>query len=105
LKRIIANYVKESEKSKILLPDNNRDKNYQNLCLDSNNRFPISHTNGSSYLTFQEFSCIKLKAEGLTYKEIAKKLGLSHRSVETYFYRAKERTKCSIAKLEKLLLS
>ncbi len=44
-----------------------------------------------AYLTPQELTCLRAAALGLSYKEIAKKLSLSPRTVETYFNRMKQR--------------
>lgn len=45
----------------------------------------------NSHLTPQELACIKELAKGLTYKEIANKLNISHRTVETYLNRVRQR--------------
>lgn len=82
------NIFKCITKSAILLPEVNRDLNYQNLCLKSKSRLPF----GDSYLTSQELKCLKLKLEGNSYKEIANSCQLSPRTVETYLNRIKIRS-------------
>ena len=46
------------------------------------------------YLTKQEYACMKGWSDGLTIKEIASNLGLSHRTVEYYLDKVKKKLKC-----------
>lgn len=81
--------IKESERSRILVPEVNRDPNYKKLCLDSNQRFIIE----DSYITSREYSCLRLRNQGMSAKEIARILSISPRSVEAYFARIRDRTR------------
>lgn len=72
----------------ILLPEVNRDVNYQQMCFKSENRLPF----GDSYITSQKLKCLRLKLQGSSYKEIAQICKLSPRTVETYLNRIKERS-------------
>lgn len=72
----------------ILLPKENRDPNYQQLCLPKDNRLQF----GDVYITAQELKCLTLKLQGCSYKEIANAYQLSPRTVETYLNRIKVRS-------------
>lgn len=71
----------------------NRDVNYQNMCISSG-KITVVGKYGETYVTTQELACIKWLLQRLSYKEIAKLLKISPRTVETYFHRVKERTGC-----------
>ena len=50
---------------------------------------------GTLLLTHTEIRCLHLRCEGLYSKEIAVKLGISMRTVETHFANAMHRNKCA----------
>ncbi len=81
-------FFKAMTSSPILLPEENRDLNYQELCLPKNNRFQF----GDVYITAQELKCLTMKLQGCSYKEIANAHQLSPRTVETYLNRIKTRS-------------
>jgi len=72
----------------IALPEENRDVNYQQLCLKGDQRLPF----GNAYITTQELKCLNLRLQGYSYKEIGKICQLSPRTVETYLTRVKSRS-------------
>ena len=74
--------------SPLLLPEQNRDPNYQALCLVKDNRLQFCDT----YITSQELKCLTMKLQGYSYKEIANHHQLSPRTVETYLNRIKTRS-------------
>ncbi|HQS83555.1 MAG: hypothetical protein B7Y25_01940 [Alphaproteobacteria bacterium 16-39-46] len=76
----------------LLLPEVNRDMNYQSLCLEKKIQFPIQGACGETYVTAQELSCVRLKMQGYGHKDIARLLSLSPRTVETYLMRLKRRS-------------
>ena len=78
----------------ILLPEPYRDINYQKICL-TQGKFAVLGKEGMTYITAQELACLRLFVKGMSYKYIALILGISHRTVETYLQRVKQRTKCS----------
>lgn len=99
LKNFITYFEKEhgeiinaSRRNSIMLRENNRDANYKQLCLGKNMRFEIDVSGTKTYLTPQEMSCMNLKNQGLSFKEIGRVLEISPRSVETYLQRIKIRT-------------
>lgn len=73
------------------LPANNRDQNYQVLCLDKG-RIELMGAQGVFYITLRELDCLRLLLQGASTKEIGKVLHLSHRTVETYIQRIKLRS-------------
>jgi DNA-binding CsgD family transcriptional regulator len=75
----------------IALSEPKRDVNYKNICL-STGRVNVQGKEGQSYITSQELACIRLLVQGASHKEIAKALGVSNRTVETYLARIKQRT-------------
>lgn len=84
---------KAIEKDKILLPPHLQDPNKAVMCLDNQaSRFNIVGKLGPTYLTNQELLCLQLLSKGKTYKEIALRLSISPRTVETYLKRIKEKT-------------
>lgn len=85
----LLNIVK---KDRILLPEINRDRNYKELCLKDSLHIPFRGVFGSTYITVQELSCLRLLGQGYRLKEIANQLDLSPRTVETYLNRLKERS-------------
>jgi len=81
------------EQNPIALPDIQRDKNYQELCLHGlQNRLYVTGKFGATYITPQELSCLKLLLQGYSYKEAGLQLALSPRTIETYILRVKART-------------
>jgi DNA-binding CsgD family transcriptional regulator len=89
----------------ISLPIINRDVNYQKICL-KNERINIAGNKGQTYLTAQEIACLRLIHEGCSYKETAQRLGISHRTVETYLQRVKDRTALDVQQaIERLMFS
>ena len=58
-------------KNPIALPDHNRDQNYQKLCFNGNKRINVKGKFGNTYITAQELSCLRLRLQGLSLKEVA----------------------------------
>lgn len=58
---------------------------------DCNLKQMLLSTNKEHHLTPQEVACIKGLAKGQSYKDIAKSLNISHRTVETYLNRVRQR--------------
>lgn len=75
------------DKNKIHPPEPLRDPNRQLLCLQKELK-----KKESSIFSKQEHMCMELLKKGYTYKQIAFKLGISSRTVETYIYRIKQKT-------------
>ena len=86
--------IKVMDDNPILLPEPYRDINYQKICL-TQGKFAVLGKEGMTYITAQELACLRLFVKGMSYKYIALILGISHRTVETYLQRVKQRTKCS----------
>lgn len=84
--------IKHAQENKLIFRENNRDINYSDLCLGKNHRFEIKTSYGISYLTPQELFSLRLRNQGLSYKDIGRVLEISPRSVETYLQRIKLRT-------------
>ena len=78
-------------KNPLILPQQSRDVNYDKICL-SKGRIEVSGRFGITYLTTQELACVRLLLQGASAKEIANNLHISHRTVETYFARIKQRS-------------
>lgn len=83
--------IKLITKNPIALLEAQRDVNYKHLCL-SNGKIEVLGKHGKSYITTQELTCLRLKLQGTSYKEMAQTLNLSVRTIETYINRVKERT-------------
>ncbi len=62
--------------------------------LSKNEVNPNSSKNNKVYLSKQQLSCAKLLVAGLTAKEIASQLNLSHRTVEAYLEHIKNKLYC-----------
>ena len=93
------------DKNRIALPTPNRDVNYQSMCIASG-KIPVIGRYGDTYITTQELACVRWLLQRLTYKEIARILTISPRTVETYVNRVKERTGCiSQVELQALIRS
>jgi DNA-binding CsgD family transcriptional regulator len=91
------------DKSAIALPQAYRDVNYQDLCL-SQGKIKLKTKVGTTYLTTQESTCIRLVLQGFSYKQIAQMLEISPRTVETYLSRVKQRTGySSFSELERII--
>lgn len=79
------------EKNRIYLPPIHQDTNCKNLCFNSG-RIDFDLMGNTTYVTLQELNCIKALAKGYTYKEVAKFLNISPKTLETYLNRVKIRT-------------
>ncbi len=75
----------------ITVPLERRDINYQKICLN-NRKIRVHGKWGDSYITAQELACLRLLSVGFSYKEMAKQMNISSRTVETYIQRVKYRT-------------
>lgn len=82
------------DKNKISLSLKDQDPNKDTLLISKSSRIPVSFKDMSSYVTPQEYECIKRLPSGKTSKEIARDLNISHRTVEGYFNRVMFRTGC-----------
>ena len=92
-----------SDKHAIALPPPNRDLNYQNLCLQTG-RVLVQGRDAQAHITAQELNCLRLLSHGDSMKEVAKKMQVSPRTIETYLLRIKQRTGWQTrAELEKML--
>ncbi|WP_419419933.1 helix-turn-helix domain-containing protein [Legionella sp. D16C41] len=90
-------------KDAIQLPEAYRDTNYKTICL-THGRIQVKGKNKLTYITVQELACLRLLLQGATYKQIAKCLELSPRTVETYLLRIKQRTEFSAwVEIERML--
>ena len=58
-------------------------------------RYYFSDSNSKLYLTHREAGCMSYIIQGMTIKETAKQLGLSHRTVEFYLKRIKIKLNCN----------
>lgn len=57
-------------------------------------RIPVIFLGRPGYVTSKEYQCISQLPLGLSYKQIANMLNLSHRTVEQYITRVKVRIGC-----------
>lgn len=98
----IEEYIKDFEtankdlisiitKHRIVLPEPYRDVNYKEMCL-SKGRITITGKFGTTYITTQELACMRFLLQGASYKQIAKALMISTRTIETYMLRVRQRT-------------
>jgi DNA-binding CsgD family transcriptional regulator len=103
--------LKTVEKTPLILPAPLWDKNLENMLLNDSimdnsqdklkdestswRKIPVSFNGHDSYLTAQEYECIRLLPLGLSAKNIGRKLNISFRTVEKYFERIKARIGCS----------
>jgi DNA-binding CsgD family transcriptional regulator len=95
--------IKIMDDNPILLPEPCRDINYQKICL-TQGKIAVLGKEGMTYITVQELACSRLFVKGMSYKNIALILEISHRTVETYLQRVKQRTKCfSRTELEQII--
>lgn len=76
--------INEIDRHCFHVPKARQDSNLEQMLLSSGNK-------SSLHLTAQELVCIQGLAKGQTYKEIAKALNISHRTVETYLNRVRDR--------------
>lgn len=83
--------IQAMTKNPIALPNKSRDINYKAICL-KDGRFTVRGRYGLTYVTTQELTCLRLLAFGAAYKEIARHLRVSPRTIETYINRVKQRT-------------
>ncbi|TAL64503.1 MAG: LuxR family transcriptional regulator [Legionella sp.] len=91
------------DKNPILLPEPYRDCNYDRLCL-TQGKIDVQGKTGLTHITAQELACLRGLLQGLSYKNTAKRLHLSPRTVETYIQRIKARTGfANLTELERLL--
>lgn len=77
--------------NRILLPQAYRDVNYEKLCL-TNGRVNLYGKHSMTYVAAQELAYLRIWLQDASYKEIARLLELSPRTVETYIDRIKQRT-------------
>lgn len=82
--------IEHINKNPLVLPMLNRDVNYQEICL-RNGRIEVIGRHGPLYITSRELVCLRLLLQGATDKQIAQILHLSHRTVQTYLARIKQR--------------
>ncbi|MGD9592721.1 MAG: helix-turn-helix transcriptional regulator [Candidatus Berkiella sp.] len=75
--------IKALDNERYVVPSSRQDANLNSMLLPEQNR--------REYLTPQERLCLSLLAKGLSYKEIALKLKISPRTVETYLNRVRLR--------------
>lgn len=91
--------LQKVESQPLILPPPLLDENLEEMLLPSKpnscKRISVTFGGQKSYLTPQEYECIKQLPLGLTAKQIARNLIISHRSVEKYFERVKNRMGCS----------
>lgn len=75
--------ITDIDKNRYNVSKERQDCNLQQMLLGSNK--------APNHLTTQELACIKGLAKGMSYKDIAKSLNISHRTVETYLNRVRLR--------------
>lgn len=83
--------IQHINKNPLILPAPNRDENYRKMCLQRG-RIELIGRFGAFYITSRELTCLRLLLQGATDKQIAQILHLSHRTVETYLARIKQRS-------------
>jgi len=89
---IFASVVKEAEKTPGQFKNYNfAHQNYWEGANTSALNLPFVVNEQPVYLTFRELGCLQLVSEGLSMKEIAKKLNLSSRTVEFYLNNVKQK--------------
>jgi DNA-binding CsgD family transcriptional regulator len=77
------NLIVEMDKHRFNVPKARQDCNLEQMLLPQQQ--------APHHLSTQELACIQGLAKGQTYKEIAKSLNISHRTVETYLNRVRQR--------------
>lgn len=93
------------DKNKIALSLKDQDPNKDTLLISKSSRIPVFFNRMRSYITPQEYECIKRLPSGKTSKDIARDLNISHRTVEGYFNRVMMRVGCENRKELILLLN
>lgn len=83
------------DRKRIILPAEAQDIYKNTLLLNKKSRYPVFYQNIKSYVTAQEFECIKRLPLGKSTKDIAHDLTISHRTVEGYLNRVMMRTGCT----------
>ena len=89
--------ILDLDKNQINLQKDAQDPNKDALLLTTASKrckIPVVVGNKKTYLTMQEYACIKQLPLGKTAKEIGRDLKLSYRTVEGYFARVMCRTGC-----------
>jgi DNA-binding CsgD family transcriptional regulator len=95
--------IESINKNPIQLPIFNRDQNFDRIPL-TNGGIELQVGNKKAQLSCQELKVLHLYIKGISYKQIAKILSISERTVETYLLRMK--LKCNfntISELHKLI--
>lgn len=90
--------IKEASKNRIYLPEKREIKTERinNILLTEEirknfmkktkiSRYFLLNQSDELYLTNKQAECVSLSMQGLTSKQIGKKVGISHRTVESYF--------------------
>ena len=70
--------------NRIAVPKSKQDVNLGKMFVTQEKYF-VQFAQVKGYVTFQEQACLKYLAQNQSYKEIAKHLNISPRTVETYF--------------------
>lgn len=88
--------IEKVNTAKIPVPKPQIDKNLSKLLYTqpSDVNRSVVFQNQQGYVTPQEYLCLQYLAKGGTAKEIARQMGLSHRTVESYLQRIKTRFGC-----------
>lgn len=88
--------MKESEKNKIILPENMhtnfRKSDTVNHPMRHARKYTLECDEGLIELSEREMDCVKCLIKGMTAKQTAKMLSISHRTVETYRENLKRKT-------------
>lgn len=79
------------DNQRVYLPREKQDVNCQNLCIKKG-RIEFEVNDYSTHITLKELYCIKGLTQGLSYKEVARRLDISPKTVETYINRVIHRT-------------
>lgn len=86
-----ADLIKIIDNNKLQTPKAQMDTNLERMLYTQKLQYPVNFFDKSGYITAQEYECLKGLSQGMTYKEIANKLLISHRTVESYLNRVRKR--------------
>lgn len=96
--QVIANRARQTENGQnaVIVEQNNTELDIKkNLFLSKTPLKRLYFADLQTYLTVQEANCLKLLSSGLSVKQIARQLGISPRSAETYIGNIKIKLNCS----------
>ncbi len=98
LKRFIREFkdqgeelIEQAESYRLHLPQHLQDQNKEKMLWKKNKSISIAAHGSNARLSLKEYECLELVANGMVLREIAEKMNISTRTVETYLDRVKSK--------------